>query len=226
MEADAAKVQTQEDPDALDRLVLRLGSERVSGGVGRDLAAVRAIADEHGFGAEAVLTCLEILEHRRWIHCAAVRGDASPLDFGDTRITATPEGKDRLRHLEATTQFNVRPPAHLLEELRRLTRSGQSATALAVRALTEWVRMENFPGIDFRWTPSGRQPHVTGTGLTAWEMFRVWLEHDESTARVLESHPHLSAVQVEAGVAYAREFQDEMPPGWGTRPPFAREFPG
>lgn len=35
--------------------------------------------------------------------------------------------------------------------------------------------MQPYPGIDFRWTPAGRAPCVTGTGLTVWEVHAVWL---------------------------------------------------
>lgn len=210
-------------PHALDRLVLKLGAESGLGGEGKPLGTVLSVGSEHGFTDADIRTAIEILWKREWLRCEGPHRADEMLEFADTRIATTVEGKDRLRRLQATAQFNVRPPARLIEELRRLAHQGESATSLAVRALEEWVRMERFPGVDFRWSPSGRQPHVTGTGLTVWEIHRVWLDHEESLDAVREHYPHLASIQIQAGVAYAREYQDEMPPGWGEKPPFARE---
>jgi uncharacterized protein (DUF433 family) len=79
--------------------------------------------------------------------------------------------------------------------------------------------MEEFPGISFAWTAIGRQPMVTGSGMTVWELLHVWRDHGRRVPAVLEHYPHLKAAQVAAAVAYARRFASEEPPGlWGRRP--------
>ncbi len=82
--------------------------------------------------------------------------------------------------------------------------------------------MARFPGIDFRWTPAGRAPHVTGTGLSAWELYRIWLDHGRDPARVRGNYPHLTLEQVHAAIAYATAYSREIPPE-PPPPPFAHE---
>ena len=111
-------------------------------------------------------------------------------------------------------QFNIRLPGTLIEKLGRMAGPGEGAASLGARAIEEWIRMMEMPGIDFRVTPSGREPHITGTGLSIWELFLVWKDHGEDTAKVLKNYPHLTSRQVEAAVRYAGAFGDEMPQGF------------
>lgn len=74
-------------------------------------------------------------------------------------------------------------------------------------------------GIGFRETPVGRRPYVTGAGMTVWELYHVWLDHEQNIRSVLQSLPHLNASQVYAAVAYAMEHPREEPKGcWGVKP--------
>jgi uncharacterized protein (DUF433 family) len=124
-----------------------------------------------------------------------------------------------------TMQFNVRLPKALHGDLAGFVgRAGDSPSAVAVTALREWARMQQYPGIDFRWTPAGRAPCVTGTGLTVWEVHAVWLDHGRNAARIERHYVGLTRSRVSAAVAYARAFADEKPAAaFGERPPFARE---
>lgn len=79
--------------------------------------------------------------------------------------------------------------------------------------------MEVFPGIDFRWTPSGRKAHVTGTGLSAWEIHMIWESHGKNVGKILKNYAHLSAAQVQAGAAYIEAHREEIPSM--ERPAFA-----
>jgi uncharacterized protein (DUF433 family) len=97
-----------------------------------------------------------------------------------------------------------------------------SESAAASQLLEEGLRMERFPGIDFRWTPSGRKAHVTGTGLSAWEVHLLWEAHGGKVAGVRRHYPHLSAAQVQAGAAYIGAHPEEIPAG--ERPAFAKIF--
>ncbi len=86
-----------------------------------------------------------------------------------------------------------------------------SASAAAAQLLEEGLRMERFPGIDFRWTPSGRKAHVTGTGLAAWECHLIWESHGRSVAKVRRNYPHLSAARIQAGAVYIEAHREELP---------------
>lgn len=72
--------------------------------------------------------------------------------------------------------------------------------------------MNRFPGIDFRWTPTGRRPHITGTGLTVWEMRMIWEDHGGRLAGVRRNYPHLRPSQILAGVAYFKAHPEEKTP--------------
>jgi len=82
--------------------------------------------------------------------------------------------------------------------------------------------MAKFPGIDFRWSPTGRAPHVTGTGLSVWEMWAIYRDHKEDLLKIRENYPSLSAGQIHAGAGYAKAYIHEMPVRPG-KPAFARQ---
>lgn len=212
------------EPDAIDRCILELAGESGLGGVvGRHIRMIITSMLWKGIQGGEVNAALEILRKRGWVKTSHSKTN-NPLDDQGTLISITTEGRDALRRLRATTQFNVRVPKKVLEELANLGHGGESTSALAIQALTEWVRMAKFPGIDFRWTPTGRKPHVTGTGLNVWEVYHIWRDHGENVEKLLKHYPHLSATQVNLGVAYAKDHVDEMPTGeFGTKPSFARE---
>jgi uncharacterized protein (DUF433 family) len=124
-----------------------------------------------------------------------------------------------------SVHFNARLPRDVSERLRRYAQRRRiSASAAAVELLDESLRMEGFPGVDFRWTALGRQPFVTGTGLTAWEMRHLWEAHRRSIAALRRNYPHLNAAQIAAGCAYAAAYASEEPAGfWGGKPDFVVE---
>jgi len=120
--------------------------------------------------------------------------------------------KRKTRGDESTAYFGARIPMRTRRALERYAVEKKlSASAAAAQLLEEGLRMERFPGIDFRWTPSGRKAHVTATGLAAWEMHMLWKAHGKSVGRVLKNYPHLTAAQVQAGAAYIEVYPDEIP---------------
>lgn len=123
-----------------------------------------------------------------------------------------------------SVHFNARLPKEVSDRLRSYAeRRRISASAAAVELLDEALRMESFPGIDFRWTAIGRQPFVIGTGLTVWELYHVWIDHGRNVQRVRKNFPHLTPAQVSSAASYVQAFANEEPRGsWGTRPHFAR----
>ncbi len=100
-------------------------------------------------------------------------------------------------------------------------RRGLSMSAAAEQLLEESLRTQEFPGIAFRWSPSGeRQPFIIGTGLSVWELAHVWGDHDQDVDKLLKNYPHLRAELVHAGIAYWKKFRREEPPGfWSSEPP-------
>lgn len=216
---------TAADPDVLDRCLLELAAESHFGEYGRALSAILAIMRDRGFERDDVNWRLEKLQKDGLVACRHVPSGREPLDDMGTVVGITTEGKDRLQRLRATSQFNIRLPAELQAELASLTgRVADSAGAVAIAGLREWVRMLKVPGIDFRWTPSGRKPHVIGTGLSVWELYRLWLDHGGDSAKLRANYPDLKPAQIEGARAYARAYLHEMPSGdFGRRPPFAQE---
>lgn len=127
------------------------------------------------------------------------------------------------RHAGRSRQFNVRLAPDADRALAVFAaRHGVSRSAAALRFIEEGLRMSRFPGVDFRWTPTGRQPHVTGTGLTVWEIVQIWTDHKENRGRVIENYPHLARIPIEGAVAYARAYRSERPPDVPL-PPSVRE---
>jgi len=213
-------------PNVADQFILRLASERRLGGVGRPLSAIQDIlVNDGGLDRDLVNDRLEVLLDRKLIEPLYTTPGRRPLDDRGMVFRITTQGKDHLNRLEVTTQFNVRLPETLAVELGKLAESrGETSSAMAIRGLEEWTRMEKYPGIDFRWTPTGRRPHLTGTGLTIWEFYRMWLAHGEDMDKLQKNFPDLKASQIRGGVAYAKAHLYEMPEGaWGKRPPFATE---
>lgn len=90
------------------------------------------------------------------------------------------------------------------------------------QAIREWLRMTAHPGIDYRWTPSGRKPHVTGTGMKVSEFRMILRDFKGDTRRILRAYPHVKPEQVEAArrylAAHPGEFADEPEsPAWVPR---------
>lgn len=120
-----------------------------------------------------------------------------------------------------TVPLAIRMPQDVSTRLREYAeRRRLSASAAALQFVDEGLRMEMFPGIDFRWTPGGRCAHVIGTGLAAWELLMIWQDHQGQIKRISKNYPALKPVQIEAAVAYMKAFPEEMPslePPPGTR---------
>ena len=99
-------------------------------------------------------------------------------------------------------------------------RHGLSASAAAERLLDEGLRVQEFPGIAFRWSPAGeRQPFIIGTGLSVWEMSHLWDDYEENLEKLLKHFPHLRPELVQAGLAYWKKFRSDEPPGFWSEPP-------
>lgn len=124
-----------------------------------------------------------------------------------------------MRRSTRTVHTTMRLPEHVLKEVKAYAaRHGRTPGAVMVMALKEWADIVRFPGIDYRWTPSGRQPHVIGTGLTVREIWWIWEGHGGKWSRIWKHYSHLKKSQVDAAVAYGRVYPEETkfddpPPG-------------
>lgn len=214
-------------PTELDSQVLHLAAESHFGVSGRSMGALRPILHERGARDEDIYEAIEILESRGLITVTAQQPKVAKnqrLGYADTTIAITTRGKDALRQMEANTQFNVRLPKLLAKELQDYAEQARTTmSGAAIQFIQEGVRMAKFPGVDFRWTPTGRVPHITGTGLSVWEMFAIWRGHKEDLARIRHNYPTITSAQIQAGVGYARAYIHEMPVRPG-KPAFAREI--
>src|SRR5262245_46456913 len=107
----------------------------------------------------------------------------------------------------------MRLPEDVLNEVKRYAvGNDRTPGAVIAMALKEWTDMQRYPFIDFRWTPSGRQAHVSGTGLTMREMWMIWTDYGRKWPRIKKAFPHLSLVQVEGAVAYGQAHPEEVTP--------------
>jgi len=202
----------------LERLVLRVLAELCRTVADTSLDALHAELARRGLprsDSEAAV--------KRLLDAGSVTCDEHASDT-DAPIALTEKGRNALQRVSEAGQFNIRLPLETREALRDLlpTSGGTSLSALAAEALREWTRMERFPGVDFRWSPNARQPFVSGTGLTVWELHHVWIDHDRDVERVLANYPHLEPAQIARAVAYSEAHLHEMPAGsFGVRPTFA-----
>lgn len=213
-------MKTKVDQDTVIRAVLELLEESRYGRAGCPLKDLEAImGSDRGIEDKELQSALSRVKTEQ-----LVMGPRAPWN-PDSRLILTTRGKSLLREYRATAQFNVRAPQRLLEELGSVSHQGETPSETALRLMKEGVRMEKYPGISFKWAPSGRRPFVLGTGLSVWEIYHIWQDFDRSADRVAKAYPYLKAGQVNVAVSYAQAYINEMPVGqWGEKPPFAREI--
>jgi uncharacterized protein (DUF433 family) len=96
----------------------------------------------------------------------------------------------------------------LLRLSRRLRRSVSETAALLI---TEKLREEEFPLIEFRGSPLGRQAYVKGTSLAVWEVLLVARQLGMDARRVAE-HLGWPEERVRAALNYAEAYPEEVEP--------------
>jgi hypothetical protein len=104
----------------------------------------------------------------------------------------------------------IRLAGHRYADLQRAARAaGRSPGEIAGRLVEEGLRQRDFPGIDFRDTPIGRQAFVAGTRLGIWQLALVapqYADDVEAIATALGTAPGLVAT----ALAYAATYRDEI----------------
>jgi uncharacterized protein (DUF433 family) len=96
----------------------------------------------------------------------------------------------------------------LLKLSRRLRRSVSETAALLI---AEKLREEEFPLIEFRGSPLGRQAYVKGTSLAVWEVVLVARQLGMDARRVAE-HLGWPEERVRAALNYAEAYPEEVEP--------------
>src|SRR5262249_32313289 len=90
-----------------------------------------------------------------------------------------------------------------LERLERLAdRLGRPPAEVGELLIEEGLRQAEFPYIDFRDSPGGRQAYVRGSGLAVWEVIMVAQAYGMNVARTAD-HFQWPDVRVQGAVDYA-----------------------
>jgi uncharacterized protein (DUF433 family) len=108
----------------------------------------------------------------------------------------------------------------LLRLSRRLRRSVSETAALLI---SEKLREEEFPLIEFRSSPLGRQPYVKGTSLAVWEVVLVARQLGMDARRVA-GHLEWPEEKVRTALSYGEVYPEEVEPlvGEAEAPTFDR----
>jgi uncharacterized protein (DUF433 family) len=94
--------------------------------------------------------------------------------------------------------------------LRRAARRlGRSPSAAAAILLDESLRQSEFPFIEFRDSPVGRQAYLQGTRLAVWHVAALARELGGSASRTA-TYLEIPEAQVAAVLAYASAYRDEI----------------
>jgi uncharacterized protein (DUF433 family)/DNA-binding HxlR family transcriptional regulator len=221
-------MKTKADQDTLVRCLLELIEESRYGHAGCSLQEIDAImVTDRGVEEKELQAALRRVQAEGLVQAKDQPevGRRPPIWRPESRLALTTGGKSALRELHAMAQFNVRAPQRLLEELGSIAHQGETPGATALRLMEEGIRMEKYPGISFKWVPSGRRPFVLGTSLSVWEIYHIWQDFDRNADRVAKAYPYLKAGHVNVAISYAQACIHEMPVGeWGEKPPFVREI--
>lgn len=105
---------------------------------------------------------------------------------------------------------SFRLPEYLLERLRRAAeRRSVSQTDLVQRYLDEGLKMDEYPMIIFRSSPTGRRAMLEGTRLTVAQVVETVRDSDGSVEDAAD-YLRLSARQVRACVRYYADNREEV----------------
>jgi hypothetical protein len=106
--------------------------------------------------------------------------------------------------------MSLRLQDHQMQRLGRLARRlGRTKSETGVLLIEEALRMAEFGHIVFRDSPAGRQAYVMGTSLAVWEVVFVARDYGGDPVKTAH-HLHWPLVRVQAALAYAEAFPDEI----------------
>lgn len=97
-----------------------------------------------------------------------------------------------------------------MERLQRMARDrGQTPSRTGSMLIEEALRMAEFPYIEFRNSPILRQAYIQGSRITAWWLEQLARAYDHDTEQIA-AHLNWPMFKVQAGLAYARAFPEEI----------------
>jgi uncharacterized protein (DUF433 family) len=99
-----------------------------------------------------------------------------------------------------------------VERLERAARRlGRPPSAVAVLLLEESLRQRDFPFVEFRDSPVGRQAYIKGTRIAVWQVEWLARHYDRDIAGIAE-HLDLPAIQVASALHYSEAYPGEIEP--------------
>lgn len=130
----------------------------------------------------------------------------------DWYTRALSRGRLGPKEFQRTEVISIQIDSAIRDHLRRLSRiAGRSMREMAAMLLNEKLREEEFPFIEFRATPIGRQPFVKGTSLAVWEAVLVGRQFDMDSKKTA-AYLQWVEPKVQSAFAYAEAYQDEIEP--------------
>ncbi|TRT45902.1 MAG: transcriptional regulator [Microcystis aeruginosa Ma_QC_C_20070703_M131] len=105
---------------------------------------------------------------------------------------------------------STRLPDHTAERLKRLARRlGKTPSETGAILIEESLRESEFPYIEFRHSPLGRQPYLKNSSLALWEVIQIAQSYgldEEKTA----AHFHRPLEWVRSALLYAEAYRSEV----------------
>lgn len=91
-------------------------------------------------------------------------------------------------------------------------RTGASKSRVVLRAVDEWLRLQEHPRIAFVTALTGERRARLHAGPEVWTVAEAWLQHPSEDRVVVEVAETLglSAVEVDAALCYWAEFREEI----------------
>lgn len=105
---------------------------------------------------------------------------------------------------------SLRLRADQVERLQRAARRlGRSPSEAATLLLEESLRQRDFPFIEFRDSPVGRQAYLQGTRLAVWQIASLAQDSGRDAAQVA-AHLEMPVVRIAAALRYAAAYPAEI----------------
>jgi uncharacterized protein (DUF433 family) len=89
---------------------------------------------------------------------------------------------------------------------------GQETGSFIAELATEAMKMRLVPGIVFADGAAGRRARIEGTGIEVFEVIQAYLAADRNRDDLRQAFDWLADRQVDAALAYYRQFPDDVEP--------------
>ena len=105
---------------------------------------------------------------------------------------------------------STRLPDHTAERLKRFARRlGKTPSETSAILIEESLRESEFPYIEFRHSPLGRQPYLKNSILALWELIKIAKSYGLSEQKTA-AHFHRPLEWVRSALLYAEAYQSEV----------------